>query len=140
METRAIRDFCEKHLFKIACNYHSFGSQIIFPWGAVNNETQDSTWFRSFTEVVTDNNRYVFGRGLQTVGYEVSGDSDDWMYLPNQKKPRICSITPEVGSVFDGFWPPIDRYIPIARENLFMNYQLLWSAGPNLRHNFRHEY
>ncbi|TAL71076.1 MAG: T9SS type A sorting domain-containing protein [Bacteroidetes bacterium] len=133
-ETQSVRDFCMKHDFKIACNYHTFGGQIIFPWGALSSETSDSIWFRSFTEDVTFNNKYNFGRGIQTVGYEVSGVSDDWMYLATSGKEKIFSITPEVGSVIDGFWPLPERYIPIAKDNLYMNYQLLWSAGTNLRH------
>ncbi|MCL5990885.1 MAG: immune inhibitor A, partial [Bacteroidetes bacterium] len=132
-ETQAMRDFCIKHRFKLACNFHSYGELIIFPWGAKNEETPDSIWFISFTEEATAKNNYSFGRGVQTVGYEVSGDSDDWMYYTIPDKSKIFAMTPEVGTLKDGFWPYLNRYIPIAQDNLHLNYQLLWSAGANLR-------
>ncbi|OGU39388.1 MAG: hypothetical protein A2X61_09200 [Ignavibacteria bacterium GWB2_35_12] len=133
-ETQAMRDFCINHKFRLACNFHSYGELIIFPWGAKNEETPDSLWFRSFTKEVTDYNNYSFGRGIQTVGYEVSGDSDDWMYLAISEKPKIFAMTPEVGNDKDGFWPLINRYIPIAQDNLYMNYNFLWSSAANLRY------
>ncbi|MFA6572146.1 MAG: M14 family zinc carboxypeptidase [Bacteroidota bacterium] len=132
-ETQAIRDFCQSHKFTIALNYHTYGNVLIFPWGAKAEETPDSTLYKAIGREFSKFNKLSFGRAKQLIGYEVSGDSDDWMYLSNPLKSKIFSMTPELGTNFEGFWPPTNRILPIALENLNMNYQLLWSADANIR-------
>ncbi len=132
-ETQAVRDFCVNHHIKTALNYHTFGGSLIYPWAYVNSETPDSVLYRAFSEDVTKNNHYCFGRDFQTILYRTSGASDDWMYLASPEKQKIISMTSEAGTVLDGFWPPMDRIIPIAQNNLYTNYQVLWSGGVNLR-------
>ncbi len=132
-ETQAIRDLCLEHHFAVAFNYHTFSNLYIYPWGAWGRETKDSLWFRSFSRYISKDNHYCFGLDYQTVGYRARGVSDDWMYYELDEKPSIFSFTPEVGTIIDGFWPPKDRILPLARENVIPNLQLLWSAAANLR-------
>lgn len=121
-ETQAVKAFCEQHNFKIALNYHSFSDMLIYPWGYIGNfYTPDSAVFVNHSMLMTSQNQYQFGTGNQTVGYNTNGDSDDWCYGEQTSKPKILSMTPEVGSSNDGFWPAQERIIPICEDNLWQN-------------------
>ena len=121
-ETRAIRDLCLNHQFKIALNYHTYGNLLVYPWGYLPQFfTPDSALFVDYAKYLTQYNAYLYGTGDETVGYVTNGDSDDWMYGEQTIKNKIISMTPEVGGPNDGFWPAQARILPLARENLFPN-------------------
>lgn len=121
-ETQAVKTFCEQHQFKIALHYHSYGNLLIYPWGYIGNlYTPDSAVFVNHSMLMTSQNQYQFGTGNQTVGYTTNGDSDDWCYGEQTTKPKILTLTPEVGSDGDGFWPAQERIIPICEENIWQN-------------------
>ncbi|MGB3947186.1 MAG: M14 family zinc carboxypeptidase [Bacteroidia bacterium] len=121
-ETQAVKAFCELHNFKMALNYHSYSDMLIYPWGYIGNfYTPDSAVFVNHSMLMTSQNNYLFGTGNQTVGYNTNGDSDDWCYGEQNTKPKILSMTPEVGSSNDGFWPTQERIIPICEDNLWQN-------------------
>lgn len=121
-ETQAVKAFCEQHNFKIALNYHSYSDMLIYPWGYIGDfYTPDSAVFVNHSMLMTSQNQYQFGTGNQTVGYNTNGDSDDWCYGEQTTKPKILSMTPEVGSSNDGFWPAQERIIPICEDNLWQN-------------------
>jgi len=117
-ETRAIEFLCNSHDFKIALNHHSYGNLLVYPWGYEDINTPDSTIFDHYSELLTQQNKFVYGRGLETVGYISNGDSDDWMY----GELGIYSMTPEVGDPDeDGFYPPEEKIIPLCKSTLKMN-------------------
>ncbi|MEM1124184.1 MAG: M14 family zinc carboxypeptidase, partial [Bacteroidota bacterium] len=120
-ETQAIRDFCIQHEFKMALNYHAFSNLLIIPWGFDNTLTPDDATYRALAEKMTEQNNYTIGTGLETVGYIVNGDSDDWMYGEQTVKPKIFSMTPEVGPASFGFWPPKSAILGLNRDNLWQN-------------------
>ncbi len=128
-ESSAIRDYGIKKHFNIALNYHTFGNDIIYPIGYIDEESPDSTYFRMITEDMTAVNRLTFGTGMETVLYPTNGDSDDWFYCDSISKPKVFSMTPEVGDDVDGFWPGNNRILPIARANLPMNLYVAHAAG-----------
>jgi len=128
-ETQAIKWFCEQHEFGLALNYHSYGNYIIYPWGFNDQLTPDSNNFRMITEEMTRYNDYVAGTGMETVGYPVNGDSDDWMYGEQTTKNKILSMTPEVGTQGDGFWPAQSRILPLSQENVHPNLMLAHLVG-----------
>jgi carboxypeptidase T len=120
-ETQAMRDFCNAHEFTFAMNYHSFSNLLIYPWGYLGKNCDDSVAFRSFAADLSKYNYYKYGTDLETVGYSTNGSSDDWMYGEVNTKPLIFAMTPEVGNEFDGFWPAQNRIIPLCQEALHMN-------------------
>lgn len=122
-ETQAVRAFCQQHEFIVALNYHTYGDLLIYPWGFSDSPTPDALSFNALGKVMTLENNFVKGTGTETVGYVVNGDSDDWMYGETGEKPRIFSMTPEIGSDgFDGgFWPIREAIIPNCRASLWMN-------------------
>lgn len=130
-EAQAIKDFCEEHEFQIAHNYHAYGNLLIHPWGYDDSPTPDDALFKSMAVEMTKQNDFVYGTGVETVGYNVNGDSDDWMYGEETTKPKIYAYTPEVGANATGFWPnqgnidPYNKscmYLNLATANLVLNY------------------
>lgn len=101
-ELDAFKNFINQHQFKIALNYHTYGNDVIYPYGyAPGIYTPDSLLFVNMAQYMTAENGYTYGTGDQTVGYVTNGDSDDWMYEEQVTKPKIMAFTPEVG---DAFW------------------------------------
>jgi hypothetical protein len=128
-ETGAIRTFCWGREFLLGLNYHSYSDLLIYPWGYNDAETPDSLSYREVAENLTRFNNYQYGTGMETVGYQTNGDADDWMYGEQVEKPKILSMTPEVGHAYDGFYPPAERILPLAQENLQANLALARTAG-----------
>ena len=129
-ETQAVKWFCEDHEFQLALNYHTYSNLLIYPWGYEEDlYTADSALFVELAEVLTAENNYTYGTGNQTVGYVTNGDACDWMYGEQSSKNKILPFTPEVGSGSDGFWPSMDRIIPLCEENTWANIALARFAG-----------
>ncbi len=125
-ETQAVRDLANAHQFQIALNYHTFGNLLIHPWGYNDQPTTEDDLFKGFGHAMTQDNNFLVGTGVETVGYIVNGDSDDWMYGEQTEKPRIFSMTPEVGP---SFWPAPsqidDLNKSVMRQNLTAAHLLL---------------
>jgi hypothetical protein len=120
-ETQAMRDFCNSHQFKFAMNYHTYSNLLVYPWGYLAKNCDDSVSFREYANDLTKYNAYKYGTDLETVGYSTNGSSDDWMYGETVSKPFMFAMTPEVGNSNDGFWPAINRIIPLCEESNYMN-------------------
>ncbi len=120
-ETQAIREFCNGHKFKFAMNYHTYSNLLVYPWGYLSKNCEDSVAFREIAGELSKYNYYKYGTDLETVGYSTNGGSDDWMYGEVATKPLIFAMTPEVGTIQDGFWPSIDRILPLCGEANYMN-------------------
>jgi carboxypeptidase T len=123
-ETQIIKYFCEQHQFKLAINYHTYSNILITPWAYNAKQSPDSLTYNAFGTLLTESNYYTYGLGNEVLGYGTNGTQDDWMYGEQSTKPRIYSMTTEIGSVYDGFWPATDRIIPLALENLQPNIYL----------------
>lgn len=127
-ETQAMRDFTNSKNFKTALNYHTYSNLLLYPWGYINQPTPDNAIFAEYTADMTRYNNYTAGQA-PVILYDVNGSTDDWMYGEQTTKPKILSLTPEVGSSSDGFWPPQSRIFPLAQENLWPNLYYTWVAG-----------
>ena len=137
-ETQIIRDFVEDHNFSIVLNYHSYGNLLIHPLGYIPGllpPEPDLSIFREFGDEMTMYNNYLMGTGIETVGYTVNGEACDWMYGEH----GIYAYTPEVGMYSDGFWPPSDRILPLAEENLHPNKFVAWAVGSKYKVNMEFE-
>ncbi|MCU0344153.1 MAG: immune inhibitor A, partial [Ignavibacterium sp.] len=128
-ETNSLKNFLATRYFKNALNYHTYSNLLIYPYGALEQETPDSAIFREFARDMTSYNGYSYGTDQQTVGYSTRGNSDDYFYdgdiLLNHGK--IFAMTPEVGST--GFWPSQAEIFPLAIENLMPNLYYAYVAG-----------
>jgi len=122
-ENQAIRWFVQHHEFKFAFNYHTYGNLLLFPIGTTIAElAEHNDYFQLYTNYMVSENGYLAQKSSGL--YPASGDSDDYMYKQDigmGTKDTIFSMTPEISSDNDGFWPAINRIIPIAQENVFPN-------------------
>jgi hypothetical protein len=128
-ETNSIKNFLASRKIKNALNYHTYGNYLIFPYGALPNETPDSLTFREFASDMTVYNNYTYGTDLQTVNYSTRGNSDDYFYDGDivLNSGKIFAMTPEVGTT--GFWPSQAEIFPLAIENVKPNLYYAWVAG-----------
>jgi carboxypeptidase T len=121
-ETAMIRYLDSLNHFRIAVNYHTYGNDLLYPWGDANaSYTPDSALFSNYTKLMTEENHFAAGTAIQTVGYLVNGDSDDWSYGERSTKPKIFAMSPEIGSSSDGFWPAVTAIVPICQQVLVQN-------------------
>jgi carboxypeptidase T len=112
-ETQIIRDFCLAHNFVLAQNYHTSGNLLIYPW-AWSDKPADPG-FVTLGSLFAKENRYRTGTTIETVGYRVNGDADDWMYATVGAWP----FTPEIG--LTGFWPKQGEIDGLNKANLWTN-------------------
>ncbi|MBI2721160.1 MAG: immune inhibitor A [Bacteroidetes bacterium] len=139
-ETQAMRDFCNARQFVSALNAHTYSNLLIYPWGYLPSlYTPDSATFVNWSVLLTEDSRFLYGTGDQTVNYVVNGDSDDWMYGEQSSKPKILSMTPEAGSANDGFWPVSSRILDICKTTFKQNYYLAKLSGSFARVEDTHD-
>ncbi len=125
-ETEAIRELTDSVEPVIALNYHSYGNDLLFPYGYDEVYTPEDTIFRALSLEMTRSNFYVSGTGWEIL-YTANGDSDDWMYGEQDEKPRVFAFTPEVG---ENFWQPdSDIIVEQLEENWPMNLVAIEAAG-----------
>ena len=117
-ETQAVAFHCEANNFQVALNYHTFGNLLIHPWGYNDAITEDHDTFVAIGNLMIQQNKYHVGTGLETVGYLVNGDTDDWMYGEEASKNKIFSLTPEVGP---SFWPNPNLIDELNKSCVFQN-------------------
>lgn len=122
-ETAALRDFVLTRQFRTSLSYHSYGRLMIYPWGYAVEKTPDHNSFVALADSMVAYNDYLPGLGIETVGYFVNGDSDDWLYGEQTLKAKIFALTPEVGTQFHPDTTEIDQLIRENRgPNLFMTF------------------
>ena len=122
-EIAAIRDFVSARRFRASLSYHSFGNLMIYPWGYASEITPDHHSFVALADSLVAYNNFAPGLAIETVGYFVNGDSDDWLYGEQSTKNKILALTPEVGNQFHPDTLDIERLIHINRgSNLFLTY------------------
>lgn len=120
-ETELQRIFAEELNFKLALNNHTFSDLLIYPWGYEDLLTPDSLIFINYADLMTRENKYVYGTVYETLNYFVNGGSDDWFYGEQETKDKVFAFTPEAGSQADGFWPAIYRIEEICAGHVGMN-------------------
>jgi carboxypeptidase T len=119
-ETQIVRDLCNQIKFRESLNYHTYGDIFLFPWSYIIQYPADSAQFMNFSDLMTRQNRYSTGVPGELL-YTTNGDMNDWMYGEQTAKPKAFSYTPETGTDLDGFWPQVDRILPLCQENMYQN-------------------
>jgi carboxypeptidase T len=129
-ETRAVRDFCARRHFIISLSYHSYGEQILFPWGYAELDTPDNDLFFAIGDSLSHGNGYSVGNAASGEIYVTNGDSDDWLYGDIEAKNRVFGFTVELNSYAEGGYAPPDSLIqPTFEKMLGMNLAALRLAG-----------
>jgi hypothetical protein len=117
-ETQAIRALCLEHDFKIAINYHTFGNFLIHPNISGTTSALQANLLKSYGTIMNQENNFLLGNTLETVGYTTNGDSDSWMFGERAEKDIIFAFTPEVGYLF---WHPEEDIDYLNKSCLWMN-------------------
>jgi hypothetical protein len=128
-ETQCLRNFCLEHEFKLALNYHSYGNQLLYPWGYTQEPNPEDQIFNFYAQQLTYENAYEYGAS-SLISYPTNGSSDDWFYGEQEEKEPVFAYTPEIGDGTAGFWPPIPQIIPLCQYNMYQNILLARLAGP----------
>ncbi|MCW8811897.1 MAG: M14 family zinc carboxypeptidase [Chlorobium sp.] len=139
-ESQAIRDLAIQKHYGTHFNMHTFGDDILYPWGYIDAETPDSLTYREFAADLSSYNGYAYGTGYQVLGYPSNGAIRDWMYGEQTTKNKIYSYTIEIGR---GFWPLQSQIFPIAQQNVQTLLYQSFVAGEYvqlLNPNFSKEY
>lgn len=130
LETQHIRDFVNSRHFVTEIDYHTYQNLVLYPWGTSYYDgdglTEDNATFEMIADSMAywihsvNNVWYTTGTPWQTL-YNVNGGSFDWEYGETTNHLKVFAVTTEVGGVSDGFWPPQNRILPLAQENLPAN-------------------
>lgn len=145
-ETQRLRDFINTRQFATQIDYHTYSNLVLIPWGTSYYEgsgvTEDDDIFRmiadSMVHLIHGVNGAWYAPGTPwELLYNTNGGSFDWEYEERTTKPKIFAVTPEVGNSSDGFWPPQNRILPLAQENLPSNLFIARIAGALAPRPFR---
>ena len=119
-ETQAMKYFHEENEFSMALNAHTYGNYLLHPFGYDYVQTADHTIFGIYSGIMVEQNGFV--NMLSANLYPAAGDSDDWGYAGDlATKPKVMSMTPEVGSDNHGFWPSSNEITGICEGTVYMN-------------------
>ncbi len=127
-ESQNMRDFIEDHEFVITVYYHSAGDEFLYPWGYETIHTPDNDIFSAMGDTINNMNGYEPGTPWEVL-YPVNGSTDDWGYGEQTTKSKNFAISIEVGTDYDGFWPPLSRIPALCQENLAPNLFMTRIAG-----------
>lgn len=121
-ETQAVRDFTISREFVIVHNFHTYSNLELWPYGYNRIFTHEEDFYINLGDSLTQYNGYApyIGWGL----YPTNGAADDWFWGDTISKPRMISLTCEIGSSEDGFWPDPLRIPDLVEENIWPNLYL----------------
>lgn len=130
-ETRAVRDvvqgagLAQPPGWTFVLNYHSYANVYIHPWGYTESPPARLDEFQRWAGRLSATNFFPYGTGTAMIGYHTNGDAVDWQYGAED----LLAMVPEVGSLFDYFWPASSRIPVLTREHLPANHLTAWMAG-----------
>ena len=117
-ETAAIRDFAASHPgLKVSISYHSFGKQILYPWGCADTPIENREIRETFCKMAQKMAEWTDYAPMQSSDlYVKSGDSDDWLF----GERGIFAFTIEVDplTIYEGgFYPPAAMINDVFNKN-----------------------
>lgn len=118
-ETDLVKGFVVSRSFVIMHNFHTYSNLELWPYGYDRFFTKEEDFFRNLGDSMTKFNGYTPEIGWTL--YPTNGDADDWGWGDTISKPRIISLTCEIGGPSDGFWPSPFRIPELVQENVWPN-------------------
>lgn len=137
-ESSALAELIQRERVDLVINMHGWGNSITHPFGyssadSIHGKTPLERTrlllYRQWAAEMTAFNGFVYGRAWETVGYEANGLPDDWA----QGSLRVPSLTVELGSARDGFWPQRNRIEPISAQFAYPAEYAARASGAFLR-------
>lgn len=77
-ETQSIRDLARAHDFQIAFDFHTYGDDVMWPWGYTVDPTPDDEYLVDIGHQLAALNGYDAAQSIAL--YPTTGDSLDWLY------------------------------------------------------------
>jgi hypothetical protein len=112
LETQHMLAFIGQRDFVAALSNHSASNVWLRPWGYEGTAPlPNQAAYDEIGDAATPDG-WPHDTGLATLGYPANGVTND----TDQGTHGIMSWTPEIGASGDGFWPDLDRIIPLAEE------------------------
>ncbi len=121
-ETRAINNFFHNYNLAAAISYHSFSQSILYPWGYLDQATEDEPLLQQLSATMAEliyqvnGRRYETGRAAASL-YLTNGDFADWVYGFFQI-PAFTIELPPLDLVQGGFVNSESDIDEIFQENL----------------------
>jgi hypothetical protein len=123
-EVAAMVAFLAARDFVTALSCHTFANIYIYPLGYVAAPPANDAEYAEISALATEDNHYPYGPGSILL-YLTNGTTNDHEHAVH----GTLSWTPEIGGESDGFWPPTERIVPLAEENLLAFQRTALAAG-----------
>ncbi len=120
-ENRAIRDLTTTHDFCMTLSHHSFGNEILYPWGYIYGPTNDQEALEGVGNALSSFHHYEDGRTSHITG-KANGEFADWQYGDTTWKSSNLAFTIETGNEF---YPPIEEIPRLIEEGRDHNLYIL---------------
>jgi hypothetical protein len=124
-EVAAMQAFFAARDFQTALSTHTYSNLWLYPYGYDELLPANDGDYQEVTALATAVNHYLAGPSATTL-YLANGVTTDHEHETH----GTMSWTPEIGGDADGFWPPSDRIVPLAEENLVGFQVTALAAGP----------
>jgi hypothetical protein len=112
-ETRALQNFMARRNPDIYIDWHSFGNDVLYPWGHTEELAPDNAGLIGISEGFTRLNKYHM---MQSVGlYPTSGTTDDYAYATYGAPAFTIETTNDFFPSEKGFAKAVARNLPVMR-------------------------
>ena len=128
-EIQAMMTFIDGREFRTHDTIHTYSNLTLIPWGYTSSPTADDFIYQVIGAEMTKYNGYVYGQPNSAINYPVNGGTFDWVYGDLTNHAKAFSVSNEIGSGSDGFWPPEERREPLFQENIWPHIYLMRVAG-----------
>ena len=119
-ELQNFRDFVASREFVIVHNIHTYSNLVLWPWGYQTGAYTDrENFYQVLGDSMTQYNGYAPSAGWGL--YPTNGAADDWFWGDTLTKPRMISLTTEIGNSSDRLSPSPSRIPTLVAENIFPN-------------------
>ncbi len=122
-EIAAMVAFCNQRNFSTSMTAHTYSNLWLYAYGYTQLYPPNNAQYAEVATLATEVNHYQVGPPAFIL-YTCNGVTLDW----EQNVRNTMSFSAEIGSSTDGFWPPTNRIIPLAQENL-LGFQRTALAG-----------
>jgi hypothetical protein len=112
-ETAAMVAFLAARDFRTSLSIHTFSDVWLMPYGYAPVLPDNHAEYLELAALCTEASGYAFGTVPELL-YPANGGAIDL----EEALHGTVAMAPEIGGEEDGFWPPTDRIVPLAEENL----------------------
>jgi hypothetical protein len=127
-ETQAMQGFIASRQFATSLSIHTYSDLWLYPFGYAQIYPANNAQYVEISNLATAVNHYEVGPP-SFILYLANGVTCDY----DHDVKGTMAWSPELGSSSDGFWPPTNRIVPLADENLLALQRTTLAAGAWMR-------